>query len=430
MRILLVKPAWSVPGGVYRVLHDVRFTPLHLGILAALSEGHDVTCVDGDRQEIPYGSDFDLVGITATTFTSERAYEIAARFRQKGAKVVMGGVHPSILPEECLEHSDAVVVGEAEYVWPELLKDAARDALKRTYRCDTPVAMDDVPFPRRDLLGESEWFACVQATRGCPNRCRYCYLPTVPWHAWRSRSVDLVLREVESCPQDVIFFVDDNLFADRKYALELCRKMGRLNKLWSVQAPTTVAGDEELLRAMSDSGCFYVPVGFQTVNADSLEWARVQNRVEEYARVVRRFHAHGILVGGFFILGFDDDGPGIFRRTSDVIKAMDLDVAHLYILTPYPGTEFYDELKSTGRLLDGKDRLNYGWANAVFRPKLMSPEALERGVESASARLQGFFRRKLPATVLKRLSWSWRHPSLLGAAIRGAIRQARGTKES
>src|SRR5512136_517374 len=154
MRILLVKPRWFVHGGHYRILESLRFTPLSLGILAALSDGHEVRIVDGDWDPIPRGEHFDLVGITATTFTSERAYAIAKQFTEDGAQVVMGGVHPSVLPEECLGHVHSVVVGEAEYVWKDLLRDAERGSLQRVYTAPRPTDMNDVPFPRRDLLRE------------------------------------------------------------------------------------------------------------------------------------------------------------------------------------------------------------------------------------------------------------------------------------
>ena len=152
MRILLIKPKWFVHGGQYRYLENLRFTPLSLSILAALSDGHEVRIVDGDWQAIPSDDAFDLVGISVTTFTSERAYELARKFRERGSKVVLGGVHPSIMPEECLEHVDSVVVGEAEYVWKDILRDAEKGALERVYRAESPTNMDDVPFPRRDLL--------------------------------------------------------------------------------------------------------------------------------------------------------------------------------------------------------------------------------------------------------------------------------------
>jgi len=425
VRVLLVKPKWFVKGGVYRYLEGVRFTPLHLGILAALSPGHEVRCVDGDWEAIPYDEAFDLVGITATTFTSERAYGIADRFRAKGAMVVIGGVHAALMPEECLEHADAAVVGEAEEVWPEVLGDAELGTLGGVYRARRPVDMSTVPFPRRELLDESGWFACIQATRGCPNRCRYCYLPSVPWGAFRTRPVEKVIEELDSIRQPVVFFVDDNLFADRQYALDLFRRMAPLRKTWSVQMPTNVTEDAEMLGAMRDSGCFNVQVGLQTVNPRSLDWASVrQNRVEKYADVVRRLHDHGILVGAFFMFGFDHDDRRIFAETVRIAKEIGVDDAQLYVLTPYPGTDLHEQFSREGRMLPGKDRSAFGWSEATFRPALMTPEELERGVEWANRELYRHFRKKAVVSLAKRVGLMLRCPALARAMIAGSLRSA------
>jgi len=423
MRILLIKPRWFIHGGVYRYLENVKFTPLHIAIIGALSEGHDVTLVDNDWEEIPYGEHFDLVGITVATFTSERAYEIAGRFRNQGAKVVLGGVHASLLPDECLRHADAVVIGEAEYVWKDLLSDVGSGSLKKKYHQPRPVDMDDVPFPRRDLLNEDYWVATVQATRGCPNSCRFCYLPSVPWKAHRKRDVDLIYEELKHLKQKVIFFVDDNLFADEDYVLRLCERIAPLKKVWSVQAPSNIAYNDRLLAAIKKAGCFHVQIGFQTVNPNSLKWADIrQNRIENYRYIVRQLHKYKLLVLGFFMFGFDNDDTRVFEMTESAIKKMDLDDICLYILTPYPGTQFYEAFKKERRLLD-KDRSNYGWANAVFVPKLMSPEELEAGVQQVYEKLHSYFKAKAPTRILSRLPIFIRHPYLLSLVVKALFRK-------
>ncbi len=426
MRILLVKPRWFVHGGQYRYLENIRFTPLSLGILAALSDGHEVKIVDGDWQSMPIEDRFDLVGITTTTFTSERAYSLAREFRRRGAKVVLGGVHPSILPEECREHADAIVVGEAEYVWQDVLRDAEKGALKRVYRAERPTDMNDVPFPRRDLLDEPPWLACVQATRGCPNSCRYCYLPSTPWSRHRKRAVELVVEEIRSLSQKMLFFVDDNLFADRDYALRLFRAIAPLKKSWVIQAPTTIGDDEELLDAMAEAGCFDAQVGFQSVNKASLQWASVgHNRVEKYRGLVEKLHERKILVTAFLMFGFDSDGPDIFDSTVAMAKGIGVDDANLYILTPYPGTPLYVQFEREGRLLEGKSRTQFGWAHAVFRPKRMAPEELERGVQCAYDRLYPHFRKRLVRALLRRVGLLLKHPRLIGVLVGGTLRRAR-----
>ena len=426
VRILLVKPRWFVHGGQYRYLENVRFTPLSLGILAALSDGHEVKIADGDWQALPSGDGFDLVGITVTTFTSERVYDLTRKFKKCGAKVILGGVHPSILPEECLDHADSVVVGEAEYVWKDVLRDAEKGGLEQVYRSDRPTDMNDVPFPRRDLLDEPSWFTCVQSTRGCPNSCRYCYLPSTPLRQYRKRAVELVVEEIRSLRQKILFFVDDNLFADREYAIRLFNAIIPLKKSWAIQAPTTIGDDDELLDVMAEAGCFNVQVGFQSFNKNSLKWASVEhNRIEKYQDLVRKLHDRKILITGFFMFGFDTDGFDSFDATVELAKVIDIDDANLYILTPYPGTPIYARFQREGRLLKTTRRTQFGWSHAVFHPKQMTHEELERGVQRAYDMLYPFFRKKLKRVIFKRFTWLLKHPRLIAVLVGGNVRHAR-----
>jgi len=424
MKILLIKPQWFVKGGMYRYLEKIKFTPLHIAIIAALSEGHEVKLIDNDWEEIPYEETFDLVGITATTFTSEKAYQISRRFRAKGSNVVLGGVHPTLLPEECLKYADAVVVGEAEYVWSDLLKDMSEGRLKKIYHHPEPVNMNDVPFPRRDLFREDYRVGTIQATRGCPNSCGFCYLPNMPWSAYRKRDINLVYKELKQLPQKVVFFVDDNLFADEDYVSALCDKIAPLKKIWSVQAPMNIAYNDRMLRKMKEAGCFHVQIGFQTVNPRSLEWGTIrQNKIEKYKFAVNTLHKYGILVVGFFIFGFDYDDKQIFSTTLEAISEMNLDDAYLYILTPYPGTKLYDNLQYENRLLTGKDRSNYGWANAVFIPKLMTSQELEQGVHQMYEKLYHQFRKNAPLKIFRRFGLFLQHPQILKLVIEGTLQK-------
>jgi radical SAM superfamily enzyme YgiQ (UPF0313 family) len=337
----------------------------------------------------------------------------------------MGGVHACLMPDECLAHADAVVIGEAEYVWPQILADVAAGKLQPRYRQDRPTDMDDVPVPRRDLLRQDRRVGMMQVTRGCHHACRFCYLPSVPWHAHRRRSLDKVYEELAGLPQEVVFFVDDNLFVDEDYAIALCEKIAPLGKAWTVQAPTTITKNAKLLAAMRKSGCFAVQVGFQTVHPDSLRHAGVvQNKIESYREIVRRFHANGILVQGFFIFGFDNEDARIFETAEASIKQMGIEDALLYILTPYPGTPIYEQLEREGRLVPAQ-RHQYGWANAVFRPAHMTPEELEQGVQRTYDNLYQFFKRRAPLQFFKRLPLFLRHPWMLVSIWRSLNRKVR-----
>jgi radical SAM superfamily enzyme YgiQ (UPF0313 family) len=425
VKILLIKPRWFVKGGVYRFLETIRFAPLNLCILGALSGKHEVKIVDLDWQAMPDTCDFDLVGITVATFTSEQAYAIGDTFRKRGVKVVMGGVHPSLLPEECLLHADSVVIGEAEYAWPELLNDLhTRHQLKPIYKSDRVTDLDDVPVLRKDNIDADGRIGFLEATRGCTNKCKFCYLTSVPWGKYRKKKVDAVIREIESMKEKIVFFVDDNLFVDEDYVLELMKRLKPLKKLWSVQAPLNIVRNERLIRIMSEAGCFNLQLGFQTINKESLDWAGIRHsKIEEYKEIVKQLHRQRILVTAFIIFGFDTDDPGIFKRTTDFIIDSDIDEAHLYILTPYPGTALFEQFKREGRLLAGKTRKSFGWANATFIPKQMSPEQLEEGVESCYRMLHPHFRKVLIRKLFKRLPILLRSPELIRILISGSIRK-------
>ncbi|MFB3894731.1 MAG: radical SAM protein [bacterium] len=424
MRILLIKPRWFEFNGVYKILNRIRFTPLHLGILAALSPGHEVRVIDADWDPIPYQDQFDLVGITVTTFTSTQAYTIAEQFKQTGAKVVMGGAHASLLPEECLQYADAVVIGEAEYVWPEILNDVATGSLKKTYQSSRVVDMNDVPFPKRELLHEQDWVACIQATRGCPHTCAYCYLPSVPWASYRKRDIELVYQELSRMRQQVIFFVDDNMFADEDYAIALFNRIAPLKKLITIQAPTTIARNPKLVEAMANAGCFYLQMGFQTVNPRSLEWASInQNKVSEYKKTISLLHQYKMLITGFFMFGFDTDTPEIFKQTTDMVKEMDLDYTHFYILTLYPGTKLYTKFKQENRVLEDKERTCYGWTKVMFKPASMTPEQLELGVAKANDEIHWHYVKKLPRKLVAHTGLMLREPNLLLSVLGGVLRK-------
>jgi len=389
MKILLVSPRWAGFGNRKKIKvreHEVH--PLTLGIIAALSDTHDVRIVDEHVEAIPFTDEWDLVGITCTTYVAPRAYEIADQFRTHGVPVVMGGVHATLMPEECLEHCDAVVRGEAEPVWEQVLHDASRRGLAGLYEGDAAIDLAVAPIPRRELFhNPRQPAAYVQMTRGCGWTCRFCYLQHVGWGTFRTRPLERVMVELATIDQRVLLIVDDNLFVDREYALALFAEMEPLRKFWWAQAPVTACFDDELLDAAFRSGCFSLSVGFQTVSKASLEEAQIaQNRVDQYCEAVRNLHRHRILVDGTFIFGFDADPPTVFDDTVEAVRDMRLDSYTFYMLTPYPGTEFFRQYEQEGRIVD-RNWSHYDWDHAVIRPERMSAEELTKGVARAYQKL-------------------------------------------
>jgi radical SAM superfamily enzyme YgiQ (UPF0313 family) len=393
MKILLISPRWSVYKRTAKnYQREMAAFPLTLGILASLSDGHEVRLVDEHREAVPFEEHWDLVGITATTYRSMRAYEIAERFRRKGTKVVLGGIHPTLMAEEALLHADAIVRGEAETIWKQVLGDAENDKLSGIYEGGTTHDMSQIPFPRRDLYGPRPQPAVwVQATRGCGLCCKFCYLQYTGWGAHRQRPIEAVIEEMSTLTQPITFIVDDNLYIDRDYAMSLMEKMIPLKLKWWSQAPTTVAYDKELLDLARRSGCFSFSIGFQTINKSSIDQCQImQNRVERYQEIVATLHEANILVDATFIFGFDSDPPTIFRDTVAAIHDLEIDAYAFYFLTPYPGTPYFEQLEQEGRIFD-RDWANYDWTYVVHQPKRMSLAELVNGFRWAYRTLDSTF---------------------------------------
>lgn len=426
LEVLLVNPRWRGFGNRKKIkASESNVHPLTLGIVAAIVKRHDprhrVTVIDQNNQDIPYYRKFDLIGITVNTYTAGAAYTIADRFKGLG-KVVFGGVHATLMQDECLEHADAVVTGEAESALPKLLDDLRAGRLDRLYSGGSVSDLSMVPIPDRHLIclpGAAA--AYVQATRGCDNICKFCYLRYVPWSPYRKRPVDDVIRELREIEEKVILFVDDNMFVDRDYCIELFSRMKLLGKFWWAQAPTTLARDPELLSAAAESGCFSLSYGFQTVNERSLEGDLIlQNRIRDYREITALTQKVGILVDGTFIFGFRGDGPGIFGSTVRMVMEMNLDTYTFYMLTPYPGTPYYDEYSKEGRLAT-RDHGKFDWDHAVIEPGGMTSLELDAGVRWAYETLDRYYRATFWKRALSNYRFLFKSLKLVGFLLSSGI---------
>ena len=374
MDVLLVKPAWFVKGA-YEKCRLARVPPLNLGIIAALSKNCNVRIVDLDVEPIEYSPDWDLVGISVATSTAIQAYQIADNFRQMGVRVVLGGVHGSLLKEEALQHADALVIGEAEKAWPKILQDFPK--LNRVYQETELVNMDEVPFPLRDLYHNSYVTDSVQMTRGCTYDCNFCYLQKVPWKKYRKRSPFLIAQEFEQIRNKFILVVDDNLFVDKRYVANVANEIQCFKKFWSVQAPLSLGLDKILLKKLSKAGLVSVALGVDSFFNKSLVWAdKSQNTESNIKSVVRNFHDAGIAVSVFLVFGFDTDSEEVFKKSIEIMHKANIDSGVFFILTPYPGTDLFDKYDKEKRIIT-KDWSKYNWLHSVFEPKTMSIQALE-----------------------------------------------------
>jgi radical SAM superfamily enzyme YgiQ (UPF0313 family) len=331
-----------------------------------------------------------VVGITVHLTFARRAYELAAWYRARGSTVVLGGMHVSSCPGEASPHADAISVGDGLQTWPAILHDVELGTLRARYDAAFDRDYDLDPPPRRDLVPRDGFLTTtsVIASRGCRNRCAFCYLATVGLRMpYRVRDPQDIVRQIGEDGQPYFVFVDNNLGARPDYLRALCRAVRPLEKIWSAAVTLDVTDDPSLVQEMADAGCMGVFIGFETLNDENLVRSGKRTpRVEDYGRRVRIFHEHGIQVNGSFVVGFDGDGPDTFAALAEWIEEHRLACATFHILTPYPGTPLFAQLESEGRLLH-RDWDLYDTAHVVFRPKQLTPEELLLGYDWLYRRL-------------------------------------------
>lgn len=386
MRIALLSPRGPLyrhGSGIFR--RSLRYMPLTLPTLAALIPPelpHSLELWDEGIGEIPMELDADLVGISAITGSSPRAYELADHFRRQGKCVVLGGVHPTLLPDEAARHADSVVVGYAEDSWPELLRDFAAGRLQNRYRQQPGLKLGGRPRPRRELLPDGQFTVghTLEATRGCIHKCNFCVVPTA-WGRPLQLPVAEVIADVKAMGARRLIFMDLNLIADKEYAKELFRALIPLNVTWGGLVTTEIAWDDELLDLARRSGCRGLLIGYESLSPESLKECRKGfNLLREYEEVTARVHERGIAIMATFVFGFDNDTPENFGQTVDFVVKNRIELPRYAVLTPFPGTPLHARLDSEGRLLH-KDWSLYDGQHVVFQPKHMSVGELQRGIE-------------------------------------------------
>jgi radical SAM superfamily enzyme YgiQ (UPF0313 family) len=387
MKIALISPKgplYRYKGGIFK--KSLRYQPLTLTTLAALVPSElnaAFELIDEGIQEMPEKLEADLVGMTVITGTSKRAYDLARRFRDQGITVVLGGPHVTLVPEEAMEHADAVCVGYAEESWPHLLRDFSNGEMKKMYYQSPTMSLADMPFPRRELFDKRYFLtqAVFEATRSCAHDCEFCVAPAAWGRKQYQKPIDWVIEDIRRVGQKKIIFIDLNLVSDTAYAKELFSRLILLNIRWFGLSTVLIAHDPALMELMARSGCKGLLLGLETVSEESLKDVKKRfNASVNYKQLIKDLHHLGIAIQGCFVFGLDHDTPEVFDRTAAFVIDAGVDLPRFSVLTPFPGTPLYGRLQTEGRILT-RDWELYDGQHVVFEPKYMTVNELIKGHE-------------------------------------------------
>jgi len=393
MKILLIQPRMSATKTILkeyidRINYKLFFSSFTLEQLSGIiPKEHDVTIIDEKiGKKINFNDSFDLVGISAFTSNVNRGYEIALEFRKRGVPVIMGGYHPSALPDEAIRFCDSVAVGESEYLWPKILDDVRNGKLKPFYIQDKPVDANDIPSCRSEQTRGSYLVGGIQATRGCSNRCEFCAITNMKYGSlYRKRPINKVIEEIKSTRQKIIDFFDPSFTVDTSYTKSLFKELKGIDKTFTANGNINILfRDEELLKLASEAGIRKWFIGFESFNQKNLDMiGKKANRVEEYAAAIRKIRDYDMDVYGLFMVGLDHDILDVFDSTAHaILYDLELTNANIYVSTPFPGTPLFTRLDKEGRILT-KDWSRYTMDDVVIKPKNMSPEELFEGYKRA-----------------------------------------------
>lgn len=359
--------------------------PLAFGILARLTPPDvELKLYDARIEPVPLDEPTDLVALTVETFTAKYAYQLAAQYRKRGVPVVMGGYHPTLLPEETLQFADAIAIGDAEAVWVQIVEDARAGKLQRVYQSPPNLEVEGV-LPDRTIFNGKKYkpLRLVQVGRGCKYACDFCSIHAFYGRSMPRRCLDDVLKEMEELRGKYVFFADDNLFNDLKYAEKLFEALIPYNIHWSCQVSLDIAQNARLMDLMAKSGCVGCLIGFESLDETNLVMMRKKWNLKYggYANTLARFYERNIMVFGSFVLGYDNDTVDSFKRTFDFAMESKLALAQFNPLIPTPATSLFERLKKEDRLIYPRWWLddNYRYGETIFRPKKMTPEQLAEG---------------------------------------------------
>jgi radical SAM superfamily enzyme YgiQ (UPF0313 family) len=403
MKILLISPCKD---SNLRRSKLIMIPQLALHLIAGLTPPeHEVKIVEEEIEGVNLEEECDLVGLTCMTSNAPRAYDLAREFKKRGRTVVMGGVHPTILPDEALRYADSVVVGEAEGVWRRLLEDFKKGNLSRTYREEYPSLEEYIPMRSRGNTKKRLFGVVpVMTTRGCPYHCDFCCVHDIFGRKIRHVPVENVVRDIVDSGSKHFLFLDDNIVGDPVYAKALFRAIEPLRIKWAGQASISFGNNIELMKLAVKSGCDALFFGLESVSISALE--RMRKSIKDLHKIeetIKKIKDAGIYFHPSMIFGFDDDTKETFPETLHFLDKNRISSVSLNVLTPYPGTRTYKQFKEEGRLITDNWRY-YDHVTAVFRPKHMSTFELQAGRLWVAEEFN-----KL-SSVMKRLPFHLDHP--------------------
>lgn len=370
------------PNAKYSFLSRFVYPSLTLKQLAALTpDGHEIDLVDERCEPIDFTKDYDIVALSSLTYNAPRGYEVAQQFKKKGATIVYGGYHASLLPDEVKQHVDSVIIGEAELSWPRLLNDIKQGTLQPFYRAERFVEPEEIPAACHDIGSYNPFSEAIQASRGCPTGCEFCAMQVVEGNRFRGRPVNHMIDEMKSIKTRSLFFADASLTINPKYSKELFRGMKELNKYAECFGNINVlARDDEFLRLAADAGIYNWYVGIESLSQENIDAAgKGTNKVENYGKAIKKIRDHGMMITGFFMFGFDFDTVDTFDKTLQAIYDWELDEVSFSIITPYPGTRLFKRYEEEGRILS-YDWGRYTEGNVNYKLKNITEQQLRDGI--------------------------------------------------